>query len=205
MFNFKFKNLKFFSKSLKNLPSMIYPQNDFVPKVCIDRDINFNNNGLYLVAEYKKKSFLNKFSINTYLWIFISSVLIPSYTLYFIINFPIFTILMLQYFNKNPLKYKENLIKKIYLSDDLEHVLLVFNGNNIDIFDTKNFSLCNEFEKHQNIYDFPIFNYKFNAFIFIPYGIQIYDREIFSAIFRGYHIKLRDPESEKKKYIKLNL
>jgi hypothetical protein len=192
-------NNKIKSKNIQRF----YPTNE-IPYTLIKRKINFDKYGLYLIGELKNTNYINTkrliilgFCLNFLLiW-----TAIATYPINFKMNaLMIFIcasgiIQLVKYKNNHIInKISQSMISKIYLSENLKDVVVqfVYPRSNV-AFDIKSFYMISKenFENNLNPVAFPVGHSKTNEYqpMFVPYDLQIYDRELFCAIFRGYLIK----------------
>ncbi len=172
-----------------------------LPYVEIDREIHFNKNGLYLVAKEKSHNF--KFYLKK--WNVINLVLVGFILSSFPLNLAanicltgIFVYLMKFFKNKHAIEVRifNTQIGKIYLAKNMKDVVLYFPfEDSYKTFDIKSFHLVNEetFERNINIYALPISHTRYNEYspLYLPCNLEIYDREIFCSIFRGYPLQIK--------------
>lgn len=183
-----------------------YPTNE-LPYTIINRKIKFDKYGLYLIGELKNKKYFNTKRL-IILGFCLNFLLIWTAMATYPINFKRNTLMIIicAWGVIQLVKYKNNLvinklsqsmISKIYLSENLKDVVVqfVYPRSNV-VFDIKSFYMINRenLENNLNTVAFPVGHTKTNEYqpLFVPFDLQIYDRELFCAIFRGYQIKTKD-------------
>ena len=198
---------KFLPQKKKILTKGLHSEIPYLP---IPKELEFNKQELYLVAEdkilSKLKTGLNKDFLKDYKYGFAFLFIVTSsyffskfWYLMMWAGFFHMTIYNMKSLNGIKERVYFNVIKKMYLTKDMKHVIIQYRYNDaFKKYDLNSFHLLDEKSYNQNIHGtvFPIAISSLNngGVKFIPYNIFIYDREIFSAICRGVSIKVESEE-----------
>lgn len=210
-FNFLIRiNFKYYSKN-----NIIRPLAE-IPYASINKKkIEFDKNGLYLVAESKSSNLLPKF-LNWGIKPLIATIFsvaffskIYQYLIffglvnYFLVKSLYYTCLLCEFYK----------IKKIYLSSCLKKVVIQYYFGDYHLKDIKSFDRLNSEQFAKSDYDLESLKKIYSNYIpilikneltFIPLNIHINDQEIFTAIINGYYIKLKETEDNKYTKLKTN-